>query len=600
MKDENQKVENLIFKNKRKRFIKYITSMLLLLSVILLYITGCRPNDSTEKELSESDVITVVDEEDTVEGSSNNNDLSNSDKENMGKGSSSSEIIDIVDNSKILVDTEFTERDLEVGYEDLDATHITFNASTNNSDDDNIIEISGDGVTADGSVLRIDDEGVYVITGTLINGQVLIEADENAKIQLVLNGVDISCENNAAIYIKSADKVFITLNEGTVNNLTDGTQYIQTDDNSVDGVIFSKADLTINGGGTLNINGNYKHGIISKDDLVITGGTYNIIAIKDALNGKDCVKIKDGTFTLESAEGNGIQSKNDEDETKGYVYIAGGNIDIVNCQEGIEGTAIIITDGIINIIAMDDGLNAASGITSSAENEGFKSGGFEGSEGSNKCYILISGGTLNVDASGDGIDTNGSLYITGGTTYVSGPENSGNGGLDYSGVADVTGGTVVITGSSGMAQSLSNTSTQYSILYNLSSVCEAGSEVKLTDGDGNVIVSHSPNKKYQSVVISTPDMIKNETYTLTADDQSAQITLSDIVTSNSTMGINGFGGDGGGMKNRGQRPGGMEGFEGGRPEGFEKPEGFEMPESMEQPGDMEIPEGFEIPEDRAV
>lgn len=596
MKDENQKVKILIIKNKRKKYIKHITYMFLLLSVIVLSIAGCGRNDGTEKDMAKSDMTTIVDEEDTTNESSSNNDVSNSDEATGNSSSSSDEIINISTNSKVEVDTEFTERDLEVGYEDIEATHITFNSSINDTIDGDIIEVSGDGATVEDNILKITDEGVYVVTGKLSNGQILVEADEKAKIQVVLNGVDISCEDNAAIYIKSADKVFITLNEGTINNLTDGTQYTQTDDNTVDGVIFSKADLTINGGGTLNINGNYKHGILSKDDLVITGGIYNITAVKDALNGKDCVKIKDGTFTLKSTEGNGIQSKNDEDETKGYVYISGGNIDIPNCQEGIEGTAIIVANGIINITAMDDGLNAASGITSSTENGRFIKEGFgvNGPEESSSCYILISGGTMNVDASGDGIDSNGSLYITGGITYVSGPENSGNGGLDYSGTADVTGGTVVVTSSSGMAQSLSKTSTQYSLFHNLTSTCEAGSEVKLTDGDGNIIVLYSPNKKYQSVIISTPDMIQNETYTLTAGDQSAQITLLDIVTSNSTMGGDGFGGNGGGIKDRGQRPDDMEGFEGEIPGGFKKPEDIEKPEDKEMSEELEIFEDKEI------
>lgn len=584
---KNMKEDNIMSKNNRKELSKYISSIFLVLFIISLSLTGCKTSYNTEKTINESDINTVVDENDTARKESNSEGETNKDTSSSLGG-----IADISANSKVVVDTEFTETDLEVGYEELEATYIIFNDDTNDTSSEGIIKVNGDGATVEDNILKITDEGVYVVTGKLNNGQILIEANQNAKIQLVLNGVNITCDNNAPIYIKSADKVFITLNEGTINSLTDGTQYIQTDDNTVDGVIFSKADLTINGAGTLNIEGNYKHGILSKDELVITGGIYNITTVKDALNGKDCVKIKDGTFTLKSIQGNGIQSKNDEDETKGYVYIAGGNIDIVNCQEGIEGTAILIIDGTINITAMDDGLNAASGTASSTENEGFGARGFEEND---SCYILISGGTMNVDASGDGIDTNGSLYITGGTTYVSGPANSGNGGLDYSRTADITGGTVVITGSTGMVQAFSNTSTQYSLLYNLSSTCNAGSEVKLTDADGNIIVSYVPNKKYQSVVISTPDMVQNEIYILTADDQSAQITLSDIVTSNSTQGINGFGGHGGGMKNPDQRPG-MEGFEGKKPDGFDIPDNIEIPEGFENPDGQGIPEGEETPE----
>lgn len=505
-----------------REHIKIIIVMLTLSTLI----TGCTSNENTQINSEEIASKEIVNEE------------------IISESAVIGENINLSINSEVVVDTELTARDLEVGYEETTATYISFNG--------NEIEVDGEGATAENGNLKITKEGVYVVTGNLTDGQILIEADDTVKVQLVLDGVNIICKTSAPIYIKSADKVFITLKEGTENTLTDGDEYIQTDENTVDGVIFSKADLTLNGSGTLTIQGNYKHGILSKDDIVITGGNYYITAIKDAINGKDAVKIKDGSFTLSAIEGNGIQSKNNEDSSKGYVYIAGGELDVVDCQEGIEGTAIVIADGIINIKAMDDGLNASSGI----ESEGF---GFGRTD---SCYISISGGTININASGDGIDSNGSLYISGGTTYVSGPANSGNGGLDYDGVAEITAGTVVATSSAGMAQGFSNTSSQYSLLYNFDTVCEAGEGVILTDSEGNVIISYIPNKKYQSIVISSPDLVKDESYTLVAADQSYEITLSDIVTSNGGQGMSRFGGRG--MN----RPEGME-----RPEKMERPEG---------------------------
>ncbi len=462
--------------------------------------------------------------------------------------------------SEVVVDTEFTPSDLDVGYEDSTSTHIAFSGSS--------IEVSGDGATSKEGILTISDEGTYVITGTLNDGQIIVDAEDSDKVQIVLNGVSITCSDNAPIYIKNADKVFITLEENTENTLTDGSEYVQMDDNTVDGVIFSTADLTINGNGILNITGNYKHGIASKDDLIITGGTFNITAVKDALNGKDCVKIKDGTFILSTTTGNGIQSKNGDDTTKGYVYICGGNITALKCQEGIEGTAIVIDNGTINVTAEDDGFNASSGDSSTTEttttekdvNEAEKQGpgGFGGGGGAfeveTNCYISITGGTITIDASGDGIDSNGSLSISGGTTYVNGPTNSGNGGLDYNGTADITGGTIVVAGSTGMAQGFTDTSSQYSLLYNLTTACQAGTEVVLTDKDGNVVVSYTPNKQYQSVVISTPDLTKDETYTLTCGDQTAEITLSSVVTSNGQQGMGGQGGRGG-QPGQGDQPG---------------------------------------------
>ncbi len=529
--------------------------------------------------------------------------------------------------STVVIDKEFTASDLDVGYEDSTATHITL------SDTD--IEVSGNGATSKDGVLTISDEGTYVITGTITDGQIVVDAEDTDKLQIVLNGVSITCTDYAPIYIKNADKVFITLAENTVNTLIDGAEYIQTDEKTVDGVIFSRADLTINGSGTLNITGNYKHGILSKDDLVITGGTYHITAVKDALNGKDCVKINDGVFTLSATTGSGIQSKNGDDTTKGYVYIAGGDINVIKCNEGIEGTVIIIEDGTINITADDDGFNAASGTadttdtttsttdttdttastkepkssdatmkegttaknstsddaiadnatpnnltadntttdTSNPQMNGFGGnrgqGGFGGGnntfEVDTNCYISIEGGNITIDASGDGIDSNGSLYVSGGKLYVNGPTSGGDGSLDYNGSAEITGGTVMVAGSSGMAQGFSDTSTQYSLLYNLTTASEGGTEVKLTDSAGNIVVTFTPNKQYQSIVISTPDLKKDATYTLTSGDQTADITLSSIVTSNGQQGMGRPGNEGLGME---------------RPEGMKRPDGMPNQEGM--------------------
>lgn len=525
--------------------------------------------------------------------------------------------------SQIVVDTEFTARDLEVGYEESTAVNITLNGDSG--------QISGNGATEKDGIITISTEGTYVISGNLNNGQILIDADDKDKVHIILAGMSVTSKNSAPIYIKNADKVFLTLKEGTQNTLTDSAEYVQSDENTVDGAIFSKADLTINGSGTLTVTGNYKHGILSKDDLVITGGNINVTAVKDALNGKDSVKIKDGNLILSATTGNGIQSKNDEDATKGYVYIAGGKITVVKCQEGIEGTVIRIDDGEIDITADDDGLNSANGMTNTEDNGNMKPGnkpeqmeppeGFdpdsmpkpgsasdgmtgnqtdmpqpedmpqgnpsedENSEvkestaeeadttdvakstrpdGGNRggfgggnfggmadftpdpnCYISIGGGNIHINVSGDGIDSNGNVYISGGNLYVSGPTDNGNGAIDYNGTAEITGGTVIAAGNIGMAQGFSESSTQYSLLYNLSSVSKGGTEIKLADEQGNVIASFAPDKDYQSVVISCPDLEKDKTYTLTCGEQTAQITIDSIVTSNGNQGMGRPGGFGG-------------------------------------------------------
>lgn len=461
--------------------------------------------------------------------------------------------------SQVEVDTEFTAKDLEVGYEESTAVTITLNKDG--------AQVTGSGVVLKDGVVTISTEGTYVISGTLDDSQILVDAGDSDKIHIILAGAAITNKDNAPVYIKNADKVFLTLKEGTQNTLTDSTEYIQSDDTNVDGTIFSKADLTINGSGTLTVNGNYKHGIVSKDDLVITGGIINVTAVKDALNGKDCVKIKDGTLTLSAGTGNGIQSKNDEDTTKGYVYIAGGKITVVKSQEGIEGTVIRIDDGDIDVTAEDDGFNSASGSSDTADSgnisEGSRPDSMEVANGSGEAFTrpdsdqAPDGMTKDEAAiekgapSGD-VDETGSATIpadTSDTAYSARPGRMDGGNRGGFGGGKITGGTVITAGSTGMSQGFSDTSSQYSLLYNLTAVSNAGTEVTLTDDAGNVIASYTPDKEYQSVVISTPDLEKDKTYTLTSGEKTAQITLTSIVTSNVQQGMGGPG-DRGNQRNQ--------------------------------------------------
>ena len=163
------------------------------------------------------------------------------------------------------IDTEFTDREKSGSYKASEAVKITLNKTT--------ATVSGSGAKADGSTITITEEGVYIVSGTLEDGQIIVDASDSDKVQIVLDGVHINCETNAAIYVREADKVFITLAENSSNTLGGGNEYTQIDDNTVDGVIFSKSDLVCNGTGSLTIEADYKHGIVSKDDLVITGGT---------------------------------------------------------------------------------------------------------------------------------------------------------------------------------------------------------------------------------------------------------------------------------------------------------------------------------------
>ena len=251
-------------------------------------------------------------------------------------------------------DDMFTDRDLDVGYEESDSVKISLSddsttvssGSLDNSSTDDTV----DGVTVDGNVITITSGGTYIISGTLTEGQLVVDADDE-KVQLVLDNADITCATSAAIYVKSAGKTFITLAEGSENILMNTAEFEAIDDNNIDAVIFSKDDLALNGSGTLTINSENGHGIVSKDDLKITGGTYNITAASHALSGKDSVRIAAGTFNLVSGK-DGIHSENADDSSKGYVYIAGGEFTVDSTGDGIDASNIVqIDDGTFDITA---------------------------------------------------------------------------------------------------------------------------------------------------------------------------------------------------------------------------------------------------------
>ena len=236
----------------------------------------------------------------------------------------------------------FTERDLAGTYEESEAVYVTF------SDDGITGETAG--VAINGQTVTITEEGTYVFSGTLSEGQIVVDADD-AKVQIVLDNVDITCATNAAVYVKSAEKVFVTLAEGSQNTLRNTDEYVTIDDNNIDAVIFSKSDLTLNGTGSLTIVSAEGHGIVSKDDLKITGGTYDITAAGHALSGKDSVRIADGTFIL-TAEKDGIHTENADDEEKGYIYIADGDFTITSDGDGMDASNIVqIEDGTFDITA---------------------------------------------------------------------------------------------------------------------------------------------------------------------------------------------------------------------------------------------------------
>lgn len=522
-------------------------------------------------------------------------------------------------------DEMFTARDKEIGYDESECETITLS--------DNASTSSLKSVKIDGNTITVSEEGTYIVSGTLSDGQIIIDGDKNEKIRLILDGVTINSNTGAPIYVKQTDKLFITLAESSKNVLTNNKKFTADGDNNVDAVIFSKDDITLNGNGSLEITTNCGHGIVSKDDLKITSGTYSITSSSHALDGKDSVRIASGTFTLNSDK-DGIHSENADDTSLGFIYIAGGTfkitsdgdgmdasayltildcnatiksgggasnaekkqeefgqmnntssstdsdtasakgikaggnltisggtINVTESYEGIEGLEITVSGGTISVVSSDDGFNAAGGNDSSGYGGGMPQDNFSADS---DAKITISGGKITVDAKGDGLDSNGSLCVSGGEIFVTGPSDNGNGALDYNGDAQITGGTIVAVGMSGMAQNFGSSSTQGSILSNTAT--NTSGEVVLKDSNGNVLVSFTPTREYNSVVVSTPSVKKGSTYTLTTGDSSTTIEMSDIIYGESTRGGAPNGGGQGGPNGGGQVPNGnMGGGFGNRP-----------------------------------
>ena len=455
----------------------------------------------------------------------------------------------------------FSDRDKEVGYDESESVTISLV--------DNSSSCESDAVSITENTITIKDEGTYILSGSLSDGMVIVEAEDADKVQIVLNGVSISNDQSAALYVRSADKVFVTTAFGTENTLEhNGSSYTAIDENNIDAAIFSKSDLTLNGEGTLTVTAQEGHGIVSKDDLVLTSGTYVITSASHGLSGKDSVRIANGSYTIVSGK-DGIHAQNKDDSSSGFVYLAGGTytisagddgihaasnvtisdgkIDITQSYEGIEGLSIDIAGGEISVLASDDGINAAGGNDSSSSSEGFQGGDdqFASTEGA---YIQISGGVLHVNASGDGIDSNGDITVSGGETYVSGPTNDGNGSLDYNGSAQITGGIFAASGSSGMAQNFDSSSTQGTIMVNIDEQ-EGNTEISLLDSSSTELLSWTAEKQYSSIIISTPEIQQGETYTITTGTAEQSVTMDSLVYGSNAQGeMPGNGGERGDMK----------------------------------------------------
>lgn len=583
----------------------------------------------------------------------------------------------------------YSDYELDDSFDRQSAASITLSGSTAQS--------NGSGVSINNATVTISKEGCYLISGELEDGQIIVDAGDSDKVQLVLDNASIHCSTGSAILVRNADNVKVTLAADSENELSDGTEY-QTDNDNPDAALCSKDDLVINGSGSLTVQGNYKHGIAGNDDLVITGSRLTVNSLSHALRGKDSVAILDGTFVLTSQK-DGIQASNTEDSTKGWVQIDGGNFtiqssgdgiqaetnlsiydgsftitsgggavngadhtenrgggfgrpggnrpDSANGQtspemssqpaecgqtpsempsqpaegeqsssgnesdyselifdpddfddtstddsdttvstkgikagnalliqqgtfvidsaddaihsnysvtidggsfqlssgddgihaeaylninggtttiaesyEGLEAAQIHISGGTTQVSSSDDGLNATGGSSfelvdgllvlkdiSSSDTEqtfGGRGGMFEVED---NCDITISGGNLTVTTSnGDGIDSNGSLNVSGGTVLVFGSSSGGEGALDYTGSSSISGGTLVALGSSGMAQSMEPDDSHATLMVTWDEVQPAGTRLTLCTQQGEILCSLQSTNSFQTAVIGTDSL----------------------------------------------------------------------------------------------
>ena len=242
---------------------------------------------------------------------------------------------------------EYSKRDMDASFDESSATKITLSGDS--------ASVSGSGAAAEGSTVTISTAGTYIVSGNLTDGSITVTTSENDKVQIVLNGVKIASSSGPAIDIQSADTCFITLAEGTQNSLSDGSSFASEDANAC---IYATCDLAINGSGLLDVSGNYRHGVFSKDDLVVYGGSINVSAVEDGLNGKDSVKIGAGDISIDSGA-DGVKSSKSSNPEKGFVYVSGGSLSIDAEDDGIQAkTYLCIAGGSIEIDAADDALHS--------------------------------------------------------------------------------------------------------------------------------------------------------------------------------------------------------------------------------------------------
>lgn len=541
---------------------------------------------------------------------------------------SSSEMLNNGDDNELNENIVSEKFDIDVNFSDKEKLSVTKSDLDNYN---NVISLNEEGIT-------ITESGEYVLGGKIDNGQIIVDIpdSDDKVVTLILNGVDVSCDNSSAVYVKNAKKVVLSLVADTTNTFTDGSDYVYDDEaeEEPNACIFSKDDLVIAGTGTLIVNGNFNNGIYSKDDLSITGGKINVEAVNHGIKGKDSISILDGDISIE-ADGDGMCSSNNVDEGEGFILIENGTYNITSgqdgiaaetcllikngqfnittgegakvtswgnndmwgnknnpmrpgmdmeenntesdtlskkavkasvditinagefiinseddalhsngsisiedgkyeiksgddgihadnelvindgdivinqCYEGIEGTNIAVNNGNIHLTSTDDGFNAAGGNDSSAMMGRPGMNNFGGSTGS----LEINGGYIYMNASGDGLDSNGNIVINDGFIIVDGPENGGNGAIDYDSSCEIKNGFLLAVGYGQMAQ-MPNNADINCVMIGFNNVINAGDIVNIKNSTGEDLLTYSGAKSYNNLVLCTSMLETGKEYTI--------------------------------------------------------------------------------------
>ena len=466
--------------------------------------------------------------------------------------------------------TYFEASDLTATYDESKASKISLQGTT--------ATVSGNGVTVNGSTVEITAAGTYIVEGTASKVQLKVAAGKEDGVQIVFKNATLK-NTEAPLLVDAVKKVILIVTDGTKNEVSDEST------STVKGAIYSDSDLTINGKGSLTVNGNASNAIKSKDGIRIVDATVTTTAKKHGIAANDFINVSGATLNL-TADEDGIHSDNEDDVLLGNVYLVntnitinagddginasntllideGATIDIQKSEEGLEARLIHQVGGTITVKSTDDGLNAKDWTLESSDEQGpgqqtkkvkSEAANAKNLDQAGDVKIVIDGGTLTVDAEGDGLDANGSIEINGGTIVVNGPTSGANAALDYDDNGTLNGGTVLFVDNGQMTMGFGSNSNQAYLMASIQGT--AGATVEVVDSSGKTVASLKASKSFSTVLISSPEIKEGENYTIKVESKTTAATASKQAAN--VGGGPGHGRSGGGQPGQGV-PGGRQG-----------------------------------------